>query len=45
MDGTGTLVGLLTDPNSIINYVNDNFDSLMTEASRIIALCKEYMGR
>lgn len=28
-----------------VNYVNDNFDSLMTEANRIIALCKEYMGR
>ena len=28
-----------------VNYVNDNFESLMVEASRIISLCKEYMGR
>jgi len=28
-----------------VNYVNDNFDTLMSEASRIITLCKEYMGR
>lgn len=28
-----------------VNFVNDNFDSLMTEADRIITLCKEYMGR
>ena len=28
-----------------VNYVNDNFDTLMSEASRIINLCKEYMGR
>ena len=28
-----------------INYVNDNFESLIEEAGRIISLCKEYMGR
>ena len=28
-----------------VNYVNDNFDSLMAEADRIVTLCKEYMGR
>ena len=27
-----------------VGYVNDNFESLMTEANRIISLCKEYMG-
>jgi len=26
-------------------FVNNNFESLMTEASRIISVCKEYMGR
>ena len=28
-----------------VNFVNDNFDSLMTEADRIVNLCKEYIGR
>ena len=28
-----------------VDFVNDNFDSLMTEADRIVSLCKEYMGR
>ena len=28
-----------------VNFVDDNFDSLMIEADRIITLCKEYMGR
>lgn len=28
-----------------VNYVNDNFDTLMSEASRIVTLCKGYMER
>ena len=28
-----------------VNFVNDNFDSSMEEADRIVNLCKEYMGR
>lgn len=30
---------------SDVDFVNNNFEALMTEASRIITLCKEYMGR
>ena len=28
-----------------VDFVNNNFESLMTEASRIVSVCKEYMGR
>ncbi len=28
-----------------VDFVNNNFDTLMTEASRIISICKEYLGR
>lgn len=28
-----------------VNYVNDNFESLMTEADRIVSIARKYLGK
>lgn len=44
MDGTGTLVGLLTDPNSIINDVNDKLKLYEDKLEELLELSVNFVS-